>query len=337
MAAESVRGEGLFQAHRALAALAEDPDQFDQDRERRFSEGPPSCRSRSGTTTRTASPAPANEELDDYNARVSKLYHDWHASSTIGQFEAQRREECQRIERAGEHVGVGNSPDGVAADRVRERWVEQGIWNPRWYEENVRRFGDKVQNVPLMDPRWLHEVPFDEEEDDDDDLCPPEEFRFGAKRKRQKTDEEARQSAERRAERLRKRELSRPVHQFNYQVSRERDRLLEEISREAGHEDPVKKYPADINTQAYTLVKDKWVSEGLWIDDWGILPGMSWLHERDINELIQELGPKPSSKPPSRPADPALPEALPEAPLSGDDSESGPTRVLDPQEASVED
>lgn len=329
MAADTVRGDGLFQAHRALAALAEDPEQFDQARERRFSGSPPSYRSRSGTTTRTESPAPANEELDNYNARVDKLYHDWHASSTIGQFEAQRREECRRIELAGKPVGVGKSPDSVAADRVRERWIEQGIWNPKWYEANVERFGDKVQNVPLTDPRWMHEIPLEEDSESDD--CPAEEFQFGAKRKRQKTDEEARQSAQRRAERLRRRELSRPIHQFNHQVSRERDRLLEERLSEEEHDEPVRKYPADINTQAYTLVKDKWVSEGLWIDDWGILPGMSWLHERDIEELIQELGPKPSSQP----ADSVPTEATPAALLSTDDS--GLIRVLDPREPSAED
>lgn len=295
MAADTIRGDGLFQAHRALAALAEDPEQFDQARERRFSESPPSYRSRSGTTTRTESPAPVNEALDDYNARVDKLYEDWQASWPVNQFEAQRREESRRIELAREPVGVGNSPDSLAADRVRERWLEQGIWDNRWYEANIQRYGDKVQNVPLMDARWMHEVPLEDESDTVEDSTA--EFRFGAKRKRQKTDEETRQSAERRAERLRRRELSRPIHQFNYWLSRERDRLLEERSDEAGQDDPVKKFPPDINTQAYTLVKDQWTTAGLWIDEWGILPGMSWLHERKIDELIQELGPRPSSQP----------------------------------------
>lgn len=309
MAADTIRGDGLFQAHRALAELAEDPEQFDQDRERRFSESPPSYRSRSGTTTQPESPVPVNEALDNYNARIDKLYEDWQASLPVNQFDAQRREEAQRIEQARQPVGVGNSPDSLAADRVRERWIEQGIWDHKWYEANIERFGDKVQNVPLMGARWMHEVPLNDESDTED--CSTTEFQFGAKRKRQKTDEETRQSAQRRAERLRRRELSRPIHQFNYQVSQERDRLLDERSHESGQDDPVQNFAPDINTQAYTLVKDKWMSAGLWIDEWGILPGMSWLHERNIDELVQELGPKPSSQP----ADPVPAEVPPAASL----------------------
>ncbi|KAG6368380.1 hypothetical protein INS49_002586 [Diaporthe citri] len=252
MAADTIRGDGLFLAHRALAALAEDPEQFDQDRERRFSESPPSYRSSSGTTTQPESPVLVNEALDNYNARIDKLYEDWQASSPVNQFDAQRREEAQRIEQARQPVGVGNSPDGLAADRVRERWIEQGIWDHKWYEANIERFGDRVQNVPLMGARWMHEVLLNDDSDTDD--CSTSEFQFCAKRKRQKTDEETRQSTQRRAEGLRRRELSRPIHQLNYQVSQERDRLLEERSHETGH-DTVGKFPPDINTQAYSLVR----------------------------------------------------------------------------------
>ncbi|KAL1873035.1 hypothetical protein Daus18300_004176 [Diaporthe australafricana] len=303
MAADTVRGDGLFQAHRALAALAEDPEQFDQERERRFSDSPPSYRSRSGTTTQPESPAPADEALDAYTARRNKLYRQWMLSSAAEQFAAQRREERRRIDAAGEFVGVGNSSFELAADHVRERWIEQGIWDPKWYEANLERWGEGVQHAPLLDAKWFHEQPLESEDSDSDlDESAPENFSFGAKRKRQKTDEETRQSderrAERRAERLRQSELTRPIQQFNYQVSRERDRLLEERAQEASHDDPGKRYPPDINTQAYTLVKDRWISEGLWFDKWGILPGMTWLHERDFDELAQEeLGPQPSPQP----------------------------------------
>lgn len=110
MAADTIRGDGLFQAHRALAALAEDPEQFDQARQRRFSESPPSYRSRSGTTTRSDSPVPVDEALDAYNARKDKLYIGWQASTPAIQFEVQRGEEVDRIELARESVGIGNCP-----------------------------------------------------------------------------------------------------------------------------------------------------------------------------------------------------------------------------------
>lgn len=144
-----------------------------------------------------------------------------------------------------------------------------------------------------MGAQWMHEQPIESEDSGSDvDERSPENFKFGAKRKRQKTDEETRQSAERRQ---RRRELMRSIHQFNYRVSRERDRLLKERANEADHDDSMKRYPPDINTQAYTLVKDKWISKGLWFDKWGILPGVTRLHEHDIDELVQEeLGPRPS-------------------------------------------
>lgn len=296
MAADTIRGDGLFQAHRALAALAEDPEQFDRARERRFSESPPSYHSRSGTTTQPESPVDEDDPLVQYIARKDKLYLDWMASTAANQFITQKREEMQRIEQSGESVGVGNSPSSVAGERIRERWIEQGIWDPKWYEANLERWGEGVQNAPLLDAQWMHEVPLEDDSDTVEESTA--EFKFGAKRKRQKTDEEARQTAERRAERQRQRELTRPIHQFNYQVSRERERLLEEMSQDAGHDDPVKRYPPDINTQAYTLVKDRWTRAGLWVDKWGILPGMTWLHERDFDELAEEeLGPRPTPQP----------------------------------------
>lgn len=296
MAADTIRGDGLFQAHAALQALAEDPEQFDLARERRFSQSPPSYRSRSGTTTRTESPAPVHEALDDYNARRDKLWRDWMASTAAEQFEAQRGEEVHRIQSAGEWVGAGKNEFGVAGERVKERWVEQGIWDYKWYESNIERWGELVLDAPLLDARWMHELPLEDESDTDDDS--PANFKFGAKRKRQKTEEETRQKAERRAERQRQRELTRPFHQFNYQVSQERERLLEERAQEAGHDDPVKRYPPDINTQAYTAVKDRWVNGGLWFEKWGILPGMTWLHEHNFDEVAEELlGPCPPPQP----------------------------------------
>lgn len=329
MAADTVRGDGLFQAHRALAALAEDPEELDQARERRFSDSPPSYRSRSGTTTQPESPVDEDDPVAKYIARKDELYRDWMASTAPNQFGAQSREERQRIERSGQPVGVGNSPESLVADRVRERWIEQGIWDHKWYETNLERYGEAVVNEPFLDARWLHESPLEDDSDTVEE--PPSEFKFGAKRKRQKTDEEARQSAERRAERLRKRDLTRPIHQFNYQVSQERERLLEEQAKEASDEDARKRYPPDISTQAYTLVKERWVSRRIWVDKWGVLPGMTWLHERDFDELaLEELGPRP----PPATAAAVSSDVAGATTLSGDESD---LRVSDPREASVED
>lgn len=297
MAAESIRGDGLFQAHEALAALAEDPEQFESAMERRFNKSPPLAlyRSRSGTPTRPESPIPENDPLRQYTKHKNQLYMDWMSSTAANQFMTQHREELRRIERAGEFAGVGRSPAHLADDRVRERWIEQGIWDPKWYESNLERWGEGVLNTPLLDALWLHEAPPEDDNSDTDEEHSSTNIILGPRR--QKTEEEARQSAERRAERRRRREVTRPIHQFNYQVSRERERLLEELERakEAAGDDAVQqRCPPDICTQAYTIVKDRWVERRIWVEKWGILPGMTWLHERDMEELaLEELGPRP--------------------------------------------
>ena len=309
MALSPSSGNSLFQPHRALAAVDEGPQRLNQTRKRRFSQSSLSNPSTPDAPTQSESPASVNDALVNYNARLYKLYADWQASLPATQFDAQTREERQRIELARERVGVGSSPLILAGCRVREQWIEQGIWDDRWYKANVEKHGDKVRNAPLFEARWMHEMPLEDDTETND--YSPIGFQFSVGRKRQKSPEEAQQSAERRAESLRRRELSRPIHQFNYQVSRERDRLLEEASHETENRDPVKECPPDIDTQAYTTVKDKWVSAGLWVEDWGTMPGMSWFHESDLDELIHQLGPKPSP----RPAAPAAWKASPAARL----------------------
>lgn len=36
----------------------------------------------------------------------------------------------------------------------------------------------------------------------------------------------------------------------------------------------------DINTMAYEAVKGLWDRMGIWDTEWGVMPGMSWMHER---------------------------------------------------------
>ncbi|POS68913.1 hypothetical protein DHEL01_v212691 [Diaporthe helianthi] len=296
MAAESIGGDGLVQAHVALAALVEDPEQFDQARDRRFSEPPPSYRTRPGTPTQPARPVLENDPLTEYIKRKDQLRLNWMASSAPDQFMTQHREEIVRIEQKNECAGVGRGPGHLADDRVKERWVKQGIWDFKWYESNLERWGDEVLDTPLLDAVWLHEAPpeADNSDNEEEEEGLPLSVIFGPK-KPPKTEEEVRQSAERRAERRRRREVTRPIHQFNYQVSQERERLVEEVrARQAPDDSFARCCPPDISTQAYNIVKDRWISRRIWVDKWGVLPGMTWLHERKFDELaLEELGPRP--------------------------------------------
>ena len=46
--------------------------------------------------------------------------------------------------------------------------------------------------------------------------------------------------------------------------------------------------PPNMNIMAYEMVKDKWTKKGIWNKKWGVLPGMSWKHEKPLEEMIRE-------------------------------------------------
>ncbi|KLJ10844.1 hypothetical protein EMPG_09858 [Blastomyces silverae] len=105
-------------------------------------------------------------------------------------------------------------------------------------------------------------------------------------------------TAERRATLEREREASRPFYQFNYQLSRER----EKIQRAAERADvtPTAALSPDINTKAYERVKATWIRRKIWNTKWGIMPGMVWKHEEPLETLTTDL---PSNQvSPPRPA-----------------------------------
>ncbi|KAG5790577.1 hypothetical protein H9Q69_010361 [Fusarium xylarioides] len=283
----AIRGDGLFMAHSALAALVKDPQQLDRAR-RRFSESPPSYRTNlSGTTTRSQSPNPPSEEQQRREERQVQLRLEHRASLPYHQFEGQVSEECRCIYKEGSRNHSpprgrwlpGPEIGKPAAENVKKRWIEQGIWKDEWNDNNE------------PDGRWKHEEPleFESESETDSEAEPEPVFILGlrkpeAKPRRPKGDVEMRRIAERRPVREREREASRPYYQFFYQVLKTRERIQDE-SRVEGvpTEDSV-----DINTKAYENVKNTWIKRGIWNRKWGVLPGMSWKHEHPLEELIAD-------------------------------------------------
>lgn len=74
----------------------------------------------------------------------------------------------------------------------------------------------------------------------------------------------------------RDREASRPFHQFLWQLARQRDLMTGKPTiRTAASVASI-----DINTMAYEAVKGLWDRMGIWDTEWGVMPGMSWMHER---------------------------------------------------------
>ncbi|KAG8421399.1 hypothetical protein J3459_007536 [Metarhizium acridum] len=284
---DTLRGDGLVRAQRALATLEGDPLRLDRERGR-FSHSPPPYTSYPSTPndlseeqrrrrcrTRSETPSAPSEEQRLRQERRAQLWEEREASQPYEQFSHQVNELEKRIFDAdvnGTHrVPVGSDPRTIARETVKKLWVEQGIWNNNWNQ--------------FADGRWKHEEPLQhgsESETDSGAGPSPPLFPFPPKPqpkpRRPKSDDEKRRIAERRVIREREREASRPYHQFVYQISKERERIQQES--ENGEDANA----ADINTRAYENVKTTWTRRGIWNRKWGILPGMSWKHEEPFDE-----------------------------------------------------
>lgn len=131
--ADTVRGNGLARAERALAALVEDPQRLERAR-RRFSDSPPSYTShQSHNSTQSQSSNPHSEEQRRLENRRWRVSDNWKASFPRQQFAAQMNEEEERIINALENppfrVRVGTIYAKLAHENVKKRWIEQGNWN----------------------------------------------------------------------------------------------------------------------------------------------------------------------------------------------------------------
>ena len=254
-----------------------------------ISESPPSYQTHQPQNS-TLSQSQALPDAEEYAARdrECQISREHLASRPGVQFWFQRQEEYVRVQDAmiqGRlHVPRGIYLPKYAEETLKARWVAQGIWRDEWvgYEPG---------------PRWKHEDPYEPESEIEED-----------------TEHDAR-------ERERAREASRPFHQFIYQVSVERDRILEgeiespfqrffyqvsperdripegEEEAKAGAGAPealasstaaVTPIAPDINSRAYEAVKGRWVEQCLWSSKWGVLPGMTWKHEHPVEELLRD-------------------------------------------------
>ncbi|KAH0832574.1 hypothetical protein FOPE_01167 [Fonsecaea pedrosoi] len=274
---DSIRGDGLMRLHTALAAIEEDFPQLSGSMSRsRFDHPPPPYASDlSGATTRSPSPNILTKEQQSRRDRRDQLLDERSASRPNHQFRQQRAEEEERIIEADRNqtwcLRVGESFSEVAYNIVKKRWVEQGIWSDKWTSTALGR--------------WKHEEPLEIESDwETDPEVPPHFLSPRPKSRRLKSDDARRRIAERRAVLEREREASRPYYQFIYQISKERERMHQKAT--SGDDD----FPEDINTRAYEVVKNTWHRRKIWNEAWGVMPGMSWKHEKPWDQAIAEFG-----------------------------------------------
>ena len=264
------------------------------------------------------SPKPPSEEQERREWREQQLIRENWESKPNRQFHAQAFEEYARLKEGSEtqirHVPASSVRFTVAYQNVKERWLEQGIWNEDWQNDDqfkgVYPWGkwkheelDESESMPNLEasvhiPRFL--------------MPPPEEVPTP---RQWKNGKDLRQFVKRRLLRERKREASRPIHQFLFQVSKEREWIqdvmnapqdcvihpsnifaqtaVQALTKSGWPYDKSRTStsipnPAAINTIAYELVKDTWIKRKIWDRKWGILPGMSWKHEQPLEEILSE-------------------------------------------------
>ncbi|OAQ65929.1 hypothetical protein VFPPC_07555 [Pochonia chlamydosporia 170] len=166
----------------------------------------------------------------------------------------------------------------IINNNVKKSWLDQGIWRKRW------RHG-----IPWG--CWRHEEPSESDSEADVEHDPLPGFNLFMPSPQQPDAQRRQQTDEQRESRKRKRQklvnASRPFNQFNYQVARESERL------EAQSKTSVVLGNLDVNTVAYQNVKKDWKRRNIWDNEWDILPGASWKHERPV-----ELPPAPQVDPP---------------------------------------
>jgi len=156
--------------------------------------------------------------------------------------------------------------DGNSENNIRQCWISQGIWKEEWgnawtaVEDRVKGWHPHGFQGPYIAPnaRWQHEQPEGMISNDLDMQTKAPDATYDT----QTSSIDA----------------SRPLHQFKFLVSRERDWLVDELAWKGQKND-------NIDAAAYQAVKVIWQEASLWQSLWEDLPGLWWAHEVESDVL----------------------------------------------------
>ncbi|KAI1807451.1 hypothetical protein F4811DRAFT_574419 [Daldinia bambusicola] len=160
------------------------------------------------------------------------------------------RKEAVQAEQEGRQPGPG--PDGEqvydqAVGEVRRQWIQQGIWQAKW---------DTTMGKPNVTARWTHEGKLPEGITPEEAAAHPSD------------DIPVEKSVV-----LSEFNASRPVKQYFAQVALERERVEAE-------------YGVCPPGLAEDVVRARWVTRGIWADDWCEIPGETWMHDDKDRPLL---------------------------------------------------
>jgi len=224
---------------------------------RRFSRSPPPLPSGPSTAYEESNPPSPGEQLRD--REIKELQN----STANEQFAIQFNDELDRIRTARDR-GLLWQPnlsdlEEAAEANVKYRWMQQGIWDDRWDIQPGKIWKHESQDFP-QSAGPSHSV---------------NGGKLGTKKKAKYSDlQDEYQEIVRFAVDSRQWQLSRPCHQFVHQFCEERQWMKMGLSKEGQDQH------SNLDTRAYESVKSRWIRDGIWDDDWSLIPGVSWKHER---------------------------------------------------------
>lgn len=278
----------------ALQRLEANPGLLDRARNR-YNDPPPPYSS--GETT--AAPSPGPRPLFEPDPRLQQKEDRWQ-SAPESQFHSQCSRERERLiyqlerRRDGRrqtlpydhNIKVSNLQWGGeysanAANNVRSRWIEQGIWNDDWGSQPG---WPKVPGTAYPTPFWAHEDrpnPFVPQKLEEPQLL----FNttgdlFGNNTHADHPQSPQGIAEDQESETQRDISASRPYYQFVYQVSKE----CEWIRDEADYARPGE--PIDVNAAAHKSIKQLWQKSKIWDPQWREMPGMKWMYEEPAEDEI---------------------------------------------------
>ena len=255
----------VYEASKALPVekIAEKLEEFaaaGQDlSRRRFSRSPPPVPSVPSTAYEESDPPSPGEQLRD------KEMKELRNSTADEQFGIQINDELDRM-RAARAMGLLQQPSlsdwrEAAEANVKYRWMHQGIWDYRWDSRPHKIWKHELEHFP---PPVGSKSAID-----------TEGRRLGTRKKRTLSDlEDEYQDIVRSAVDFQSRQWSRPCYQFVHQFCEERQWIKMGLSKHDQDQH------ASIDTRAYKNLKSRWTRDGIWDDDWTLVPGVSWKHER---------------------------------------------------------
>ncbi|KAF2113723.1 hypothetical protein BDV96DRAFT_578258 [Lophiotrema nucula] len=301
--------QGFTQVMEELQQLEEDPMQLSIERTQRYNDPPPPYPS-SGETTQPDSPTTDFDEsvlsAQRNEAILQSMPHE--------QFHRQSCRERDRIIYQWQEERYGRKQtlqfdealdfQANAENNVRARWVQQGIWKHEWgqawpkgarAEDNRWLSSRENTGRPYPFGHWGHEKGRQPKLVKKPKTKIPNVFAGWGREEpgttgkggltsridvaKEPTIEECGTTA------------SRPYNQFLFQISLEREWLRDELQYKPDTAAP------DIDTLAYENTKNFWIEDEVWNPTWGEQPGMTWMHEDLLDNLLSTALPHTVEEP----------------------------------------